>query len=69
MSFPFLYHAAAYVSITAGLCFSSISLFMRHWFGKGGMLRKKYSGDDGRMIYALIGIFFIIGGLAVLLSK
>jgi hypothetical protein len=69
MSFTFLYHAAAYISIVAGLCFSSVSLFMRHWFGKGGFLRKKYSGDDGRMIYALIGIFFIIGGLALLLSK
>jgi hypothetical protein len=69
MGFAFLSHAAAYFSIIAGLCFSSISLFMRHWFRSGGILRKKYSGDHGRMIYALIGIFFIVGGLAVLLSK
>lgn len=69
MSFIFLYHAAAYISIVAGLGFSSISLFMRHWFGKGGILHKRYSGDVDRVIYGLIGLFFIIGGLAVLLSK
>ena len=69
MSFTFLYHAASYISIVAGLCFSSISIFMPNWFGKGGILHKKYSGDDGRVIYALIGIFFIIGGLTLLLSQ
>lgn len=69
MSFTFLYHAAAYISIVAGLCFSSISLFRPAWFGKGGILHKKYSGEDGRMIYALIGIFFIIGGLTLLFSR
>jgi amino acid permease len=69
MSFTFLYHAASYISIVAGLCFLSISIFMPNWFGKGGILHKKYSGDDGRVIYALIGIFFIIGGLTLLLSQ
>jgi hypothetical protein len=55
--------------IIAGMCFLSISIFLRQWFVKGGFLRKRYSGDDGRIFFAMIGIFFVIGGIAFMLSK
>ena len=69
MNFVVLYHMAAYISIIAGLFFLSINFFMREWFMKGGLLRKKYYGDDSRVIYVMICLFFILGGLAVLFSK
>ena len=69
MSFTFLYYAAAYFSIIAGLCFLSIGIILRGWFVKGGFLRKKYYGDYGLAIYVMICIFFILGGLSVLMSK
>jgi hypothetical protein len=59
----------AFISIVAGICFLLISAFMRQWFIKGGRLRKKYSGDDGRIFYAMIGMFFIFGGIVFLVSK
>jgi len=69
MNFTFLHHAAAYFSIVAGLCFLAVGIVLRAWFVKGGFLRKKYYGDYGLVIYMMICVFFILGGLSVLMSK
>ncbi len=69
MNFALLHLGVALISIIAGTCFLSISIFLRQWFVEGGRLRKKFSGDDGRIVYAMIGIFFVLGGLAFLLTK
>lgn len=60
---------ASGISIVAGLCFLGISVFLRQWFVEGGLLRKKYYGDDGRVFYAMLGMFFIFGGIAFLVTK
>jgi len=69
MNLALLRPAVALISIIAGMGFLSISIFLRQWFVEGGLLRKKYSGDDGRIFYAMIGVFFVLGGIAFILSR
>ncbi|MBV9617386.1 MAG: hypothetical protein JO011_00640 [Ktedonobacteraceae bacterium] len=69
MNFAFLHPTAALVCIIAGLSFLYLCLFRSQWFAEGGFLRKKYFGNDTRTIYAMIAIFFVLGGLAFLLTK
>jgi hypothetical protein len=69
MSLVFLRPVVAFISIIVGLGCLGVCIFRRQWFVEGGLLRKKYSGDDGRVFYAMIGTFFILGGLAFLLTR
>ena len=69
MSFVFLRPGVALISIAFGLFCLYICVFCRQWFVEGGLLRKKYSGDDGRIFYGMIGLFFVLGGLAFLLTR
>jgi hypothetical protein len=69
MSSTLLHLVVGFICIIAGICFLLISVFLRQWFVKGGFLRKKYSGDDGRIFYAMIAAFFVLGGIAFLILK
>jgi hypothetical protein len=69
MSLAFLHPGVSFISIAFGLFCLFICVFCRQWFVEGGLLRKKYSGDDGRIFYAMIGVFFVLGGLAFLLTR
>jgi hypothetical protein len=69
MSSALLHLVVGFISIIAGTCFLLISIFLRQWFVKEGLLRKKYSGDDGRIFYGMIGAFFLLGGIAFLIVK
>ena len=69
MHFVVLRLAIASICMAIGFCCLYLCVFRRRWFVEGGLLHKKYYGDDGRIFYAMIGVFFVLGGLAFLLSK
>ncbi len=69
MNYTFLRLVASLICITAGLGCLYICFFRTQWFTKDGLLYKKHFGNDTRSIFALVAIFFVLGGLAFLFSK
>jgi len=63
-----LRHICAFILIGVGLYCLGISLFYSLLLDKGMLFRKWYHGDanQGRMMYAMFSVFFLVGGIALL---